>query len=285
MKQTFYLVIGWIVVGGFGATVIVTLLGLVGYLRIPERYLGKLFVLVVLELASCGFFMFRQFSATEVRFEPPVGTQAYLFGPSGEPLPTAELLLDDKMERVFNENTPEGFDNALGVEVEPNGLVAKSKKSGFRYGSIGFNDLRRQVLDKLTPVSRHLALGLHYTDCVGVKEESKPDDVKESEADDAAQGAAALPCQQRRNLPLGISHLRRVLQSDEQSDSASRREASRRLYQVKQHLKDYQDFLLIVEAINEHSMVPIRHAEIGDSGILPSAKFPMLRISAVGVCT
>ena len=254
MKQTLYLAIGWIVVVGFGATVIMTLFGLVGYLRIPERYFRKLFVLVLVELVGCGFFMFQQFSTTQLTFQPQIGMETYLFGLAGEPLPETKLLLDEETKRVFNNNTPEGFDNALAIEVGPKGLIVKSEESGFRYGSIGFDHLGGQVLDELTPVSRHLALGLHYTDCV----DERPD------PGDVPQGQAALPCQHRRNLSLGISHLRQVLQSPEQSDSAGRRDASRRLYNVKQHLTDHDDFLLIVNAINEHSGVPIRHAEIGD---------------------
>ena len=59
--------IGYIVILGFGATVVITLLALMGYLpKLREKYLRWLFSLVIVELAGAGFLFFNQTFTGEV---------------------------------------------------------------------------------------------------------------------------------------------------------------------------------------------------------------------------
>ncbi len=59
MTKTLYLAIGWIIVIVFGLTALVTLAALVNWIKISDFYLQKLFIALILEIVSAGFFLFR----------------------------------------------------------------------------------------------------------------------------------------------------------------------------------------------------------------------------------
>ena len=69
-------VMGWIVVGGFAITLIVTILGMIQVVSIQKRYLNRLFALMIVELISAGFFLFyKEFNPPELVFDPPLQSQ------------------------------------------------------------------------------------------------------------------------------------------------------------------------------------------------------------------
>lgn len=249
------IVVGWIVVIGFAATILITLLALIGYLpQVKEKYLGRLFLLVVVELASAGFWLFNQTfqppPPPELMFQPPLPAEVYLFGHDGEPVPRTELKLDDGTElklgdvpeRIFNDIPTVTFDVPRALELASNGdhLLVKSRRDEHQLGTINVNGLSQEIIDRVTSIDRHLALGKYYAECLDFPE-----------------------CTERRNASQAIFHLTRVLQS-EQSKSTQQKSAVNSLFYLRHHLHRCETFLLLVDKIKQYRPLNNRYAEIGD---------------------
>jgi tetratricopeptide (TPR) repeat protein len=67
-RQRVFKVIGWTIVLAFIATTTVTLLAIVGLVRVEEQYLNRLFAVLVIEVVAAGFFLFRQGLNPEQRY-------------------------------------------------------------------------------------------------------------------------------------------------------------------------------------------------------------------------
>ena len=240
---TLGIIVGWIVVVGFGATILITLLALTGYLPlVKEKYLGKLFALVVVELVGAGFWLFdATFQPPEVTFQPQLPTEVYVFGRDGEPVDRTELLLGDSTERTFNE-TKVTFDVPRKLELTPNGeaLLVKSRRTDHQLGTIRINDLSQEIIDKATSIDRHLALGKYYAECLDFPK-----------------------CKKRRDLSQAVFHLTWVLQSD-QSNFTQQKSATVKLFHLQRDLHSCETFLLLVDKIKKYRPKENRYPEIGD---------------------
>ena len=192
--ETLGIIVGGIVVVGFAATVLITLLALAGFLpAVKEKYLGKLFVLVVVELAGAGFWLFDQtFKQPELAFQPPLPAEVYVFGRDGEPVRRTDLMLGDITKRTFND-TKVTFDVPRKLELTPNGdsLLVTSQRTEHQFGTISFDELSDDIINRATPIDRHLGLGKYYAECLDFPE-----------------------CTERRNAPQAIFHLAWVLRSE-----------------------------------------------------------------------
>lgn len=92
----FYLIIGWIIVVGFAATLVITLLSLVGKITIEQQYKKVLFRSLVLEMVAAGFFIFYQGPADLDDVEG-----YFLFNLEGEPV--------EKVVSTFQKLSPTTF--------------------------------------------------------------------------------------------------------------------------------------------------------------------------------
>ena len=243
---TLGIIVGWIVVLGFAATIVITLLALIGYLpQVKEKYLGRLFVLVVVELASAGFWLFNQTfqppEPPELAFQPPLPAEVYVFGRDGEPVQRTDLMLGDITERTFNE-TKVTFDVPRKLELTPTGdsLLVTSQRTNDRLGIIRFDDLSDEMIDKVTPIARHLALGHYYADCLDFP-----------------------TCKQRRNPFKAVSRLTWVLAS-EQSDLNQQESAALRLFHLQRYFRSCETFQLLANKLKQYRREDNRYAEIGD---------------------
>jgi len=245
--STLGIIVGWIVVLGFAATIVITLLALIGYLpEVKEKYLSRLFVLVVVELAGAGFWLFNQTvqppEPPELMFQPPIPAEVYLFGHDGEPVPRTELKLGDVTKQIFNDSSKVTFDAPRNLKLASNGdhLLVKSQRDDHQLGKIKVDDLSQEIIDRATSIDRHLALGKYYAQCLDSQK-----------------------CTERRDVSQAIFHLRRVLQS-KQSKSAQQKSAVKSLFFLKHHMDGCEAFLFLVNKIKEHRPRNNLHAEIGD---------------------
>lgn len=242
--ETLGIIVGYIVVAGFGATILITLLALIGYLpQVKEKYLGRLFVLVVVELASAGFWLFNQtFQPPELVFQPSLPAEVYVFGHDGEPVQRTELKLGNVTKRTFNDIPKIKFDVPRALELASNGdhLLVKNQRADHQLGTIKINDLSQKIIERMTSIDRHLALGKYYAECLDFPE-----------------------CKERRDLSQAIAHLTWVLQSD-RSNSTQQRSATVKLFHLQHHLHSCETFLLLADKIKKYRPINNRYAEIGD---------------------
>ncbi len=241
--ETLGIIVGYIVVIGFGATIVITLLALIGRLpEVKEKYLGRLFTLVVVELVGAGFWLFNQtLQQPELAFDPPFPAEVYVFGRDGEPVQRTDLMLGEITERTFND-TKVTFDVPRKLELTPNGgsLLVKSQRANHQLGTVSFDDLSDEIIDRATPIDRHLALGKYYAECLDFPE-----------------------CKERRNSSQAIFHLTWVLRS-EQSKQTQQKSAVSNLFHLQHHLHSCETFLLLADRIKKYRPIPNRHAEIAD---------------------
>lgn len=245
--ETLGIIVGLIVVVGFAATILITLLALAGFLpAVKEKYLGKLFVLVVVELAGAGFWLFGQTfqppEPPELVFQPPLPAEVYVFGRDGEPVQRTELLLGDITERTFND-TDVTFDFPRKLELTPNrdALWVKSQRTEHQFGTVSFDELSDDIINSVTPIDRHLGLGKYYAECLDFPE-----------------------CTERRNAPQAIFHLTWVLWS-KGATSAHQKSATMSLFHLQHDLHDCDTFLLLIDKIKKYRPITNRYAEIGDT--------------------
>ena len=248
--------IGYIVVLGFGATVVITLLALVGYLpRLREKYLSWLFSLVIVELAGAGFWYFNQtFKQDEcpVCPEPPAlvvhpalpDTGVYLSGIDGEPVQRTELMLGEVAERTLNETTDLKLNTLRSLEPAPDGnhlLVKSQRATGLQLGRIRVNSLSRDIINRTLPMAHHLVLGTHYAACLDYPE-----------------------CKQRRNPNQAVFHLTWVLRSEQPIDIQQQSQAATKLFHLQHYLRDCNTLVLLADKINDYRLPENRYPEIAD---------------------
>ena len=244
---TLGLIVGWIVVLGFAATIVITLLALIGYLpQVKEKYLGRLFVLVVVELASAGFWLFNQTfqppEPPELVFQPSLPAEVYVFGRDGEPVPRTDLKLGDVQERTFNTTPQITFDAPRKLELASNGdhLLVKSQRADHQLGTIRVDHLSDEIIEKVTSIDRHLALGHYYAECLDFP-----------------------TCKKRKNPTQAIFHLTWVLRS-EQANPVQQKSAAISLFHLQHDVHSCETFLLLVDKIKKYRPRVNRYAEIGD---------------------
>ncbi len=158
-------VIGWMAVCAIGITFVVTLLALIGVLKIGAGYLKALYGLVVVELVGAGFFLFRMtFEPPVPGFEPDLPPVVYLFDAAGEPLPGAVLRSGEEVHRQF----PRMEDAALATvtrRLQPVGDrgVAVTSETGAVLGRV--STAPPEVRERLRPFREEFALGMYYAEC------------------------------------------------------------------------------------------------------------------------
>ncbi len=240
---TLGIIAGLIVVLGFAATIIITLLALIGRLpQVKEKYLGRLFVVVILELVGAGFWLFNETFRTEVTFQPSLPAEVYMFGGDGEPIQQTYLKVSDDTERTFNDTPMIKFDVPRVLKLASNGdhLLIKTQRADHQLGTIRINDLSQQIIDRVISIDHHLALGNYYAECLDFPE-----------------------CKERRDPSQAISHLIGVLQSD-RSSPTQQKAATVKLFYLRHDLHSCERFLLLVDRIKRYRQEENRYPEIGD---------------------
>ncbi|MDE0156783.1 MAG: hypothetical protein OXI88_11845 [Gammaproteobacteria bacterium] len=247
--------IGYIVILGFAATIIITLLALAGFLpRVREKYLSWLFSLVIVELAGAGFWFFNEtFKPVEcpacpeppgLAFQPPLpATGVYLSGLDGEPVQRTALTLGGVTARTFNDDPGLQFNAIRALELAEDGrhlLVKSQRAGGLQLGRVRLNNLPRNIIDRAMPLARHLALGQYYAACTDYPE-----------------------CTQRRDAAQAAFHLIWVLRAG-QASTRQQSDAAVKLFHLRQHLRDCDALMLLADKIHEHRTAENRYPETAD---------------------
>lgn len=241
-------VVGWIIVAGFAATLAITLLGLTGRISIPKLYLDRLFMALILELIGAGFFLFySEFSPPAVRFEPAVGdSELYLFSEQGEPLKETVLKLGDKVIRRFNSQPAVGFETVRRVDLINGQLHVMSQTEGFSLGKISLEDVAHSAGHRLIPFDKHFDLGLHYAECRDCpKDPLRPSD-------------------ERLDPRRAVSHLFAALESEEQEKGIEHEQAVLALFQLQGYFGSCGDYMKLAAELERHRRAPNRYKELGD---------------------
>ena len=241
--------IGWIAVVGFGLTIAITLAGLVGLVSIQEHYMRWLFKLVIVELVGMILLSLPKIIAPpEVIFDPPLPPDVYLLDRNASPLTSTDLILGTAVKRSFNKQKNVTLNGSLEFTVNNSDILVKEETTEhtFQFGSINLNKFSRDDIDKIIPVGSHLSLGIHYAQYIPCTAYSD-----------------SMDCPKRRNIPLAISHLTSVLESDE-SNSNYHALATSTLFHLKDQLGSCGQFALLAQSINRHRPVPVKFAELGD---------------------
>ena len=240
------IVVAWIVVVGFAATLVITLLALIRVVQMESQYLSRLFKLLILELIGAAFWLLSLAleppgEPPRVSFDPNVTTaeDVHLFNGTGEPLQKTTLKLGDKTVRTFNDTSP-AFEIAREFEVRDGELLIKGgQQNTYQLGKIDVRDLVESE-ESFLSFRSHLNLGLHYAECL----------------DDGI-------CQQRRDARRAVRHLFAALVDESESDTHE--EATLQLFHLKNRLQTCQDFGRLVNEIDKHRTIPYRYNELGDT--------------------
>ncbi|MCY4531325.1 MAG: hypothetical protein OXC84_03170 [Gammaproteobacteria bacterium] len=275
----FGVLIGYIVVLGFGATIVITLLALVGYLpRLREKYLRWLFSLVIVELAGAGFWFFNETfkgdecpkcpAPPELVFQPSLpDTGIFLSGLDGEPVQRTELMLGEVSVQTLNETTHLALNSLRSLEPASDGdylLVKSQRTAGLQLGRIRVNSLSRDIINRTMPMAHHLALGMHYADCLDYPE-----------------------CEQRRNANQAVFHLTWVLRSAQSIDIQQQSQAAIKLFHLQHYLRDCKTLVLLADKINDYRLPENRYPESADvyhtlgesAGLKPEQRSAAYRLS------
>ena len=125
--------VGWIVVFGFAATLVLTLLALIKVVSMEPKYVNRLFALLVVELIGSAFYLFDlEFRLPNPQLQPNfVTADVYLFDNTGRPLPRTDLILGDDTLHTFNSG-PIAFDLEREFEISDNALLIKGQPGDSR---------------------------------------------------------------------------------------------------------------------------------------------------------
>ena len=234
-------VIGWIVVAGFGITLIATLLGIMGLLKIEKTYLGKLFILMVVEVISAGFFLFYQeFDPPQLVFDPPIPEEVYLFDRFGEPVRGSVLRLGDEEKRAFPKISEDALkDVSREVEFKDDDLRFRSKAGTY----LGSAQNASSVLgNALLTFEQAFQLGRHYAECETPREQ---------------------PCD-RRDSRLGVTYLLRAIEAEDE-DTDKKEGAVKQLFFLLGDLRRCQEFQKLATGINQLRDPPQQYHELAET--------------------
>ena len=231
--------VGWIVVFGFAATLVLTLLALIKVVSMEPKYVNRLFALLVVELIGSAFYLFDlEFRLPNPQFQPNfVTADVYLFDNTGRPLPRTDLIFGDDTLHTFNSG-PIAFDLEREFEISDNALLIKGQPGDYQLGTIDIQDLSRAE-DSFMSFQAHLSLGLHYAECLD-----------------------GTVCQQRRDARQAITHLFAALATENETDVHER--AVLQLFHLKERLQTCSTFGQLAEELERHRPVPYRYLELGE---------------------
>ena len=235
-------VMGWIVVGGFAITLIVTILGMIQVVSIQKRYLNRLFALMIVELISAGFFLFyKEFNPPELVFDPPLQRPVYLFGNDGEPLKKTVLRLGEDEARVFDEiRKDELKDVVRKVELDmDNNALRFQTQDGT---NLGFVENASALGDSLLPFEETFQLGMRYAEC---------------------QTPGEQPCQNRRDSRQAVTYLLRALQVDDDTDK--REDAVKQLFFLLGSLRGCEEFQQMATGVKKFRTPPHQYHELAET--------------------
>ena len=222
--------VGWIVVVGFAATLILTLLGLVKLVKMDPKYFSWLFRILIVEMIGAAFWLFElEFQQPMLSFDPAIPFEVYLFDGTGEPLGETRLVLGDETERTFN-TTDVVFDIPRDFEIEDDQLLIMSRRANHQLGRISVEELSREASADLLSFQENLSLGIHYSECV----------------DDT--------CQQRRDPNRAVIHLLAALTTDEDREN-DHESAARQLFYLQNELQTCEAFGTLTSEIEMHIAV------------------------------
>lgn len=150
----FYLIIGWTIVLGFAATLIITLLSLVGKIVIEEQYKKVLFRSLVLEMVAAGFFIFYQGSGN---LEDVRGY--FLFNEAGEPI--QKVISSDF---IFQKPLHAAFKNTLRTFEINSTKDTIFFKTADDKTYLGFSKIIHELISYELTAEHKLYIGLHLCD-------------------------------------------------------------------------------------------------------------------------
>lgn len=151
-----YLVMGWVIIGTFVTTFVITTLGLLRVIR--PLYMKRLFAMFIAETGCAALFLF--YKGFEIRKISCAPAEVYPFNSDGEPV-IFKILQDDKLLKKFDK-LPNYKNIPREAEVQNNKLYLKTKKSKIYLGYI--DRAREKLGDALLTCQTALCLGLYLSE-------------------------------------------------------------------------------------------------------------------------
>lgn len=233
-------VVSWGIAIGFLLTMIVTLMGLVGILKISETYLKRLFVVLVVELIGAGFYMFyQQFDGPPPEFAPEPSTKVYLFDLQGEPFESTLLQGEDTLMSFPGIARDALRDVTRSVEVEGADLVIRSS-SGVRLGRV--RNARDSISTALLTSEQLLGLGHYYAEC---------------------RESGQVPCESRRSGSQAVSYLLGAVSAG--VDTPVQEAAAVELFYLLDYMNRCDEFGRLADAISSSRRPPKRYHELAET--------------------
>ena len=243
----FYLVVGWIIVCGFGITFIVTILALIKIkgnkiIEIEDKYMKILFGKLILEIIAAAFFIF--FQGSTPTFEPKIEPKdVYLFDKHGEPIDSLKVLSGITTPKVFKKIPDTAFKEiSRGFEISGDTLLIKISDNSTTF--LGCILDAATKLQNLQTAEHALHLGLHL-----------------GEFSDETPGV-------RRDADNAIKYLKLALESGIEHPY-KREEAIKRLYHLKDFFKD-DDFKFLINIYDQNRKGNIKYQELADINYVAS---------------
>ncbi len=237
--------VGWIVVVGFAATLVITLLGLVKRLPIEDRYLKMLFSLLIVEMIAAGFTLFRQeYQAPETLFTPAL-PEAYLFDKHGTPIGGYQLFVGDQSTHSFDLLESELFkevQRSMKIEKDHIYVIAEKGTDTYHLGWVDLTKVKEEIPEKPLTSDLRFHLGMRFADCV------PPNTVS---------------CENRRNARRAVEELFQALELTEKGTDENE-EAVMKLFHLAKYFKSCEDFEKVSRWIEKYRSLPHRYHELAD---------------------
>lgn len=235
-------VVGWIVVAGFAATFVITLLALCKKIDMEPQYLKSLFGLLVLELIAAAFFLFEQeYASPDVAFEPdPVTKSVHLCDSDGKPIQETALMFGE--DEVFNFPALDLTNKRREFEIEDKVVVVKA--DDVPLGSLSYPEIKAEINPDPLTVREHLYLGLHLAECTKVAPETQL-------------------CVRRKDSAKSAGYLFAALNNDDRElNDEEKDKAVSTLYNVRMGLEGCEQYKTLAEWSED--IRPRRQIEVAD---------------------
>lgn len=226
------LVIGWIIVLTFGATSFLTLLSFTGLIPIEEPYKRILFEKLILEIITAALFFFFLYTSglKNVSYTPK---EIYPFGFDGKPV-NFKIYQGETLLKEFDE-LPNFKSIEREAEVKNNKLYFTTREQVY-LGYLG--NLREKLAQRLLTCEMALGLGLYL-----------------SQFEDG----------NRRNPHQAVEYLLYALKAGEEHRHREREEAVKRLHFLLDHIKESDDFKLLLRMIDKYRTDHNKHFELAEA--------------------
>lgn len=227
------LVMGWVIIGAFLITFIITTLGILRVIR--PLYMKQLFAMFIAETFFAAMFLYYKGFETRKISCAPAGV--YPFNDDGEPV-IFNILQGDKPLKKFDK-LPNYKSIPREAEVKNNKLYLKTKKSKIYLGYI--DRAREELGDALLTCQTALYLGLYLS---------------EFEHDE------------RRDPHQAVKYLMHVLRIGGEREDKEKEKAIIRLHYLLEYVQQSDDFKLLLRMIDKYRSGYNKYFELAETYLI-----------------